>query len=286
MTNLPPITVTGLNVYPVKACGGIALQQAAAGRMGFSHDRQWMFVDERGMFVAQRDSRGLGVGIRTTCLITTSIADHQLTLTAPGMPPLRLPVEGRPGREVQVRIWDSVVAAADQGDEASQWATGFLSHERPGRYQLVRMPDEYRRAAPMGDGELAFGDAYPFLIISEESLADLNSRLEDPLPMNRFRPNIVLRGAMPYAEDLLDRFRIGTSSSSGRHCVCAAQRRPPTRRRLSVERNRCGPWPPIESSRTASCSAGTSVTPVAERSASATESWLAISDRWSVIGGQ
>ena len=210
MTNLPPMAVAGLNVYPIKACGGIVLQQANVGRMGFLHDRQWMFVDERGMFVAQRDSRGLGVAVKTTCLIKPAIANQHLTVTAPDMPPLQIPVGGIAGHEVPVRIWDTRVTAIDQGDEATQWATRFLSRERPGRYRLVRMPDDHHRAAPIGDAELAFGDAYPFLIISEESLGDLNSRLKSPLPMNRFRPNIVLRGGSPYEEDVLDRFRIGS----------------------------------------------------------------------------
>ena len=209
MTSQSPLTVAGLHVYPIKACGGIALQHADAGRMGFRHDRQWMFVDERGMFVAQRDSRGAGVAIRSACQVRTAIADHALTITAPGMRALNLPVDGVAGDEVPVRVWDSRVSAIDQGDEAGQWATQFLSRERPGRYRLVRMADDSHRAAPIGEAELAFGDAYPFLIISEESLADLNSRLEHALPMNRFRPYIVLRGGAPYEEDALDRFRIG-----------------------------------------------------------------------------
>ena len=71
------------------------------------------------------------------------------------------------------------------------------------------MPDTAHRRSKIGDGEVAYGDAYPFLMISEESLADLNGRLETPLPMNRFRPNIVVRGGAPYVEDTLDRCRIG-----------------------------------------------------------------------------
>ncbi len=215
MTTQSTLTVAELNVYPIKACGGFSVQQADAGRMGFRHDRQWMFVDERGMFVAQRDSRGLGVAIRTTCLVRTAINDDVLAIAAPGMPGLSIPINGSAGDPCPVRVWDSRVIAIDQGDEAGQWATQFLSRERPGRYRLVRMPDHEHRAVPIGHAELAFADAYPFLIISEESLADLNSRLEQALPMNRFRPNIVLRGGTPYQEDVLDRFRIGSVQFSG-----------------------------------------------------------------------
>ncbi len=210
MTNQPAITVAAIHVYPVKACGGLSLSQADAGRMGFRHDRQWTFVDEHGMFVAQRGSHGRGIEIRTTSLVRTTITDRVLVITAPGMATLKVPIDGNPGDEVSVRIWDSQTTGIDQGTEAEHWATRFLSKERPGRYRLVRMPDNQRRSAKMGVAELAFGDAYPFLIISEASLEDLNSRLEHALPMNRFRPNIVLQGAVPYEEDVLDRFRIGT----------------------------------------------------------------------------
>jgi uncharacterized protein YcbX len=207
--NPTALTVASLHIYPIKACGGITLHAADVERMGFRHDRQWMFVDDRGMFVAQRDSRGLGVGIPSVCLVRPSITDDQLTITAPGMPALTLPASGVSGAGAQVRVWDSMVNAIHQGNEAEVWATEFLSRQRPGRYRLVRMPDHGHRATPIGNAELAFGDAYPFLVSSRESLADLNSRLDCELPMNRFRPNIVLRGGAPYEEDVLDRFRIG-----------------------------------------------------------------------------
>ena len=92
------MTVAGLNVYPIKACGGIVLRQADVGRMGFLHDRQWMFVDESGMFVAQRDSRGLGAAVKAACLIRPAITNQHLTVTAPDMPPLQIPVGGIAGQ--------------------------------------------------------------------------------------------------------------------------------------------------------------------------------------------
>ena len=203
------LQVSGLHVYPVKSCGGIALEESAVGRMGLCYDRQWVFVDEHGMFVAQRESRGLGVPVRTMCLIGTAIADGTLTLSAPGIPSLAVPASGVDGPDVPVRVWDSHTSGVDQGVEAAEWATEVLSRERPGRYRLVRMPDRTHRRSKIGDGEVAYGDAYPFLVISEESLADLNNRMPEPLPMDRFRPNIVIRGGAPYAEDTFDRFRVG-----------------------------------------------------------------------------
>jgi uncharacterized protein YcbX len=215
MTSATALQVSGLHIYPVKSCSGIALTESEVGRMGLRYDRQWAFVDERGMFVAQRDSRGLGVPVRTMCLIGTAIAGGTLTLTAPAIGPLQVPAAGSAGPDVPVQVWESRTSGVDQGDDAAAWATEVLSRERPGRYRLVRMADSTHRRSKIGDGDLAYGDAYPFLVLSEESLADLNQRMPAPLPMNRFRPNVVITGGDPYVEDGLDRFCIGTVEFSG-----------------------------------------------------------------------
>jgi uncharacterized protein YcbX len=209
------LDVSSLHIYPVKSCGGTALAESAVGRMGLRYDRQWAFVDDHGMFVAQRDSRGLGVAVRTMCLIGTALGDGMLTLIAPEMPPLQVPLAGLPGDDVPVQVWESRTSGVEQGADAAAWATEVLSRERPGRYRLVRMPERTRRPSKIGEGELAYGDAYPFLVVSEESLADLNRRMPAPLPMDRFRPNVVLRGGAPYVEDTLDQFRIGAVQFTG-----------------------------------------------------------------------
>jgi uncharacterized protein YcbX len=209
------ISVSAIHIYPIKACGGLALDRAEVTRTGFRFDRRWMFVDDTGMFVAQRDSRRLGVPIKSVCLIRTAIDDRTLTITAPSMPPLVVPLQESPGARMPVTVWDDTCPAIDQGAQAEAWASEFLSRERPGRYRLVRLPDEQRRRSKVGIGEVAFGDAYPFLVISENSLADLNRRLDQPLPMNRFRPNIVLAGSRPYQEDELDHFRVGDVEFAG-----------------------------------------------------------------------
>jgi uncharacterized protein YcbX len=209
------LAVSSLHIYPVKSCGGITLAESAVTRMGLRYDRQWVFVDEHGMFVAQRDSRGLGIAVRTMCLIATAVGDGVLTLTAPEMPALQVPLAGHDGPDLPVRVWDSHTSGVDQGVEAAAWATAVLSRERPGRYRLVRMAERTHRRSKIGDGEVAYGDAYPFLVLSEESLADLNQRLPEPLPMNRFRPNIVIRGGAPYVEDTLDQFRVGEIRFTG-----------------------------------------------------------------------
>lgn len=204
------ITVNGLYHYPVKSCRGIALPTATIGRMGILFDRQWMVVDAKtGMFVAQRSSADRGVAIKSICLVVPSIQETDLTLEGPGMSPLSLPLSGHPGNNMRVQVWSSNLEAVDQGDEAARWFTDFLSQERPGSYRLVRMPDHGKRPSKYGgEADVGFADAVPFLIISEASLADLNNRLDEPLPMNRFRPNIVLLGCNPYAEDQMERLRI------------------------------------------------------------------------------
>lgn len=197
------ISISALSVYPVKSCRGIPLTEATVGRMGIQYDRQWMIVDEHGMFVAQR-SDGVGIAVPSLCLVCTTIADGVLRLTAPEMPPMALPLTGVDGPEVSVRVWNTQTIGIDQGNDAADWVNTFIARERPGKYRLVRMPDAAQRSPKRGEGSLAYGDAYSFLIVSSASLADLNSRLATPLPMNRFRPNIVLDGCTPYQEDHLD----------------------------------------------------------------------------------
>ena len=209
------VTVASLHVYPVKSCRGIDLDAAEIGPMGIRYDRQWMFVDERGMFVAQRGDGPRGIGVRTMCLIRASFADGMLQLTAPDIAPLAVPLAGRDDGRRDVQIWDAPTIGIDQGEDAARWATDVLSRERPGAYRLVRMPDRAGREASTGEGTLAYADGYPFLVISEASLDDLNSRLEERLPMNRFRPNIVLRGCAPYDEDRIATLRIGTVELEG-----------------------------------------------------------------------
>jgi len=203
------ITVAQLYCYPVKSCRGFSLRAAEVGRMGIRHDRQWVVVDEQGTFVAQRSAAGMGIGIRSMCLIETSLDADTLTLAATGMSPVSVPLREIDGQRKNIVVWKSPLSAIDQGDEVADWLSRYLSRERPGNYRLVRMPDDGVRKALNGDGEIAFSDESPFLVVSRSSLDDLNKRLAEPLPMNRFRPNIVLDGSEPYEEDTFSRIQIG-----------------------------------------------------------------------------
>lgn len=196
-------TVSALNYYPVKSLGGIALDAARVGPRGIEGDRQFMVVDDRGHFLTQRELPRLAL-VRP--LVSAAGA---LVLRAPGMGDLAIrPTDDGP--RTQVALWRDVCLAVDQGGAAAGWLTVFLRHF----VRLVRMADEFHRLvnpafAPRPSDEVGFADGYPLLLISEESLADLNRRLPEPVPMNRFRPNLVVRGVEPYAEDRWRRIRVG-----------------------------------------------------------------------------
>ncbi len=199
------VSVTGLFLYPVKSCAGIAIERGYIGRYGMKNDRRWMIVTSEGRYISQREEHRLA-------LIRPSIGDHdELSLDAPGMLPIT--ISSTATREPAVRevtVHRDRCLAADEGDEAAAWLSEFL---RMG-CRLVRAAEGFDRHASRRSGsrpiDISFTDAYPFLLIGEESLEELCSRLEAPVPMNRFRPNIVVRGAGPYAEDGWLKLRIGS----------------------------------------------------------------------------
>ena len=193
------VQITGLFVYPVKSCRGIALEEVEIGPRGFLHDREFLLVDETNTFLTQRTVSELAtveIGLDETELIAQALGAGELRVSLARQRPSEAPRE--------VRIFNDQVLAEDVGDEAARWFGAVL--QRPCR--LVRTGASYtRRVSPEEVGragagsEISFTDAFPTLLTSEESLADLNSRLPRPLLMNRFRPNIVVRGSAPYEED-------------------------------------------------------------------------------------
>ncbi|MDF2772119.1 MAG: uncharacterized protein K0S86_1613 [Geminicoccaceae bacterium] len=188
------VEVSALYVYPIKSCAGMSVSSATLDRRGVIGDRRFMVVDDGGRFLSQRELPKLA-------LIVPRIADGTVTLAAPGSPTVRVPIlEDGPRRSVIV--WRDACDAVDQGDDASRWLSAHLGVP----CRLVRLADEWQRLvdptyATRADDEVSFADAYPLLLIGEASLEDLNRRLATPLPMNRFRPNVVVRGSGPYAED-------------------------------------------------------------------------------------
>ena len=196
------ISISGLYIYPVKSCRGIALDEAEVGPTGFVHDRQWLVVDSHGTFMTQRDWPALAQ-------ITAAISADGLRLSADGMPTIVLPWHAGAETVKTVTIWRDRCAAVTAGPQAAEWFSDFL--ETPS--QLVRMPAstfrQVERAFAQEGDQVAFADGYPFLLISQASLDELNRRLDEPLPMDRFRPNIVVQGCEPHAEDGWRRITVG-----------------------------------------------------------------------------
>jgi uncharacterized protein YcbX len=195
--------LTTLTIYPVKSLRGHNPDSALVERMGLENDRRLMVVSPDGMFLTQRDHARMA-------LITPTLQDENLTLSAAGMGALTVPLR-RLGRRLNVEIWQSRgVESIDQGDLAAEWLSDFL--KLPAR--LVRIADDYQRKvspdyALSPEDQVGFADGFPMLIISQESLDELNRRLEKPIPMNRFRTNLVVSGGEPFAEDGWKRLRIG-----------------------------------------------------------------------------
>ena len=197
------ITLSALHIYPIKACRGHAGQEAFVERRGLAHDRRLLIIDAQGIAVTQRDNARLA-------LVLPELDGESLGLSAPGMPVLNLPLtETGPMRSVTV--WDdSGIQAVDQGEEVAGWFSTYLKDP----VRLVRMTKNSIRPvspkyAQRSDDQVSFADGYPILIASRESLDDLNTRLQTPIPMNRFRPNLVVAGCRPFEEDTWKRIRIG-----------------------------------------------------------------------------
>jgi uncharacterized protein YcbX len=192
-------TLSEIRIHPVKSCRGTSLESVSFDQWGLLGDRRWMIIDETGRFVSQRTLPRLA-------LVVPRLTAEVLLLEAPGQPRFEIPAGGSEGEERTVSIWDDTCRARDQGQPAAEWLSRYL--ECPVR--LVRMDAEFQRPVENGiDSQVSFADGFPVLIISGASLEALNSRLPSPLPMNRFRPNLVVRDSAPFAEDGWRRIRIG-----------------------------------------------------------------------------
>jgi len=195
--------ISALNIYPLKSARGIALREMPLDARGPVGDRRWMLIDERDVMLSQRDLPRLA-------LIAVERGSDGLQCTAPGMPPLHEPVPapGRSGR-LMARVWDDTVEVQLGDDAAHAWFTQFLG----AACRLVYQPDDSFRQvnriyAAKGVG-VSLADGFPVLLIGQGSLDDLNRRLEHPVEMRRFRPNLVVEGAEPFAEDTWRRIRAG-----------------------------------------------------------------------------
>lgn len=194
------IRITALNIYPVKGCGGIAVDSARVAATGFEHDREWLITRADGRFMTQRENPRLA-------LIETALVQmagrEALRLRVPGGAELTVPSNAQ-GREIEVTCWKDRCAAFDAGEEAAEFITGYLGAPmRLVRFDARRKRPSNPQWTPGVEALNQFSDGFPWLLISEASLEDLNARLTHQLPMNRFRPNIVVSGLAPFGEDQL-----------------------------------------------------------------------------------
>lgn len=202
--NAPAALLRHMFIYPIKSLGGVAVTEAQVELRGFQYDRRWMLVDAEGTLITQRQYPRMA-------LIVVSLQPGGLEVRAPGMPPLQIPGDPANPTPVIVRVWRSVCEALLVGEHIDAWFSQYLQIA----CRLVYMPDTTQRAVnpayAVHNDIVSFADGYPFMLLGQASLDDLNQRLEQPLPLNRFRPNLVVSGVPPYAEDAWKTIRIGAT---------------------------------------------------------------------------
>ncbi|HOX81703.1 MAG TPA: MOSC domain-containing protein [Chryseolinea sp.] len=195
-------------VYPIKSLGGISLQESRVLEKGLQHDRRWMLVDETGKFMTQRDHPQMA-------LFKLSIYPEKLKITY-GDQSIDLSFAHPTTMDLlKVTIWDDSVLACEVSASHSEWFSTLLNI----KCKLVLFPEGNSRPVDprykVNDEQVSLADGYPFLIIGQRSLDNLNEKLEDTLPMNRFRPNIVFTGGEPHEEDTWRNFTIGSNRFVG-----------------------------------------------------------------------
>ena len=197
-------TVSQLWVYPVKSLKGIRLESSRVTARGLAHDRRFVVVDEGGVFLTQREFPAMAT-------VWTEIAGQALRLSAPDAGEVAVPLEPGEGEPLQAEVWNSVTPAIAPSREADRWLSEVLGRT----CRLAYMPEGTRResnARYAGTGRLvSYADGYAHLVVSEASLAALNARLERPVSLDRFRPNIVLAGPGAFEEDAWTDFAAGTA---------------------------------------------------------------------------
>ncbi|MBO0360182.1 MOSC domain-containing protein [Hymenobacter sp. BT186] len=194
-----------LYIYPIKSLGGIRLTESETAARGLRHDRRWVLVDAHNQFMTQRQTPAMA-------LLRVAPAYNGFLLThaqRPDLLPLYIPFETTPERTLFVTIWDDMVFGWRGSREADEWLSNALGLT----CKLVFMSDMVRRDVEPElnpEGQLvSFADGYPFLLIGQSSLNDLNTRLAEPVSMDRFRPNLVFSGGPAFGEDTWEQFRIG-----------------------------------------------------------------------------
>ncbi len=203
---MPAKQISGIWIYPVKSLGGIRMSSAKVLPKGLEHDRRWMLVDEQLRFMTQREYPAMA-------LFRLEYNDNGFTIQYDG-DSIQLPFEAS-SQEITATIWNDAVTVQEVSPQHSEWFSKKLGTH----CKLVAFPEKNQRNIDIAyahNGEqVSLADGYPVLIIGQASLDDLNSRLDKPVPMDRFRPNLVFTGGEPYEEDSWKDFSIGNCRMAG-----------------------------------------------------------------------
>jgi len=188
------IEISGLSIYPVKALQGIDLQESSITPFGLEYDRRYMLTTSDGTFISQRSYPALA-----TFSVAADASSLLISHASAGT--ITIPLSGPQHANSRAKIWNDDVAAFSGFEEADEYFSEALDED----IRLVWMPNASLRQADLEYSErgdrVSFADGYPVLLLGESSIADLNERLKSPVPMNRFRPNVVVRGSLAWEED-------------------------------------------------------------------------------------
>lgn len=200
------LSISEINIYPIKSLGGISLNESVVEERGLKFDRRWMLVDDKGEFLTQREFSKMAT-------LSVSMEKESLQVTSAVGDSVTIPFSPNSNEKIRVRIWQSKCDAISYDEKINEWFSDILQT----KCRIVTMPKETRRkvnpiyAIRKFRDIVSFADGYPVLLIGEGSLADLNSKLENPVPMNRFRPNFVVKNSEPFVEDGWKKIRVGNS---------------------------------------------------------------------------
>lgn len=189
-----------LNIYPIKGMGSIEVQSAKALERGFEHDRRYMLVDEHGVFLSQRVIKEMAL---FKCAIERDVLKIKYKDEA-----LSLDLAQEEGLAVDTRVWNHQVNAIEVSNIAHEWFSDLLKQD----CKLVKMNKDSRRKKSLikapRNTQLSFADGYPYLVLGTASLGHLNTKLESPVPIDRFRANIVIESEYEHQEDEIDKFTL------------------------------------------------------------------------------
>lgn len=206
-----PFIVSEITIYPIKSLGGISLQEALVEERGLQYDRRWVLADENNVFITQRQNEQMAL-IDVAMTEDGLRVNHRLKTKAP----LKIPFVPQTIEEQEITIWDDVVRGIRVSDEADAWFSAVLGKKCSLFYQpddSIRLTDP--KYSITKEEHTSFSDGYPILVIGQESLDELNAKLEEPVSMKRFRPNLVFTGGEAHVEDTWKYFNVGKTKMVG-----------------------------------------------------------------------